>query len=235
MLDCNPAQSPLPTTFKPVPATNTEFEEARHLPYAQLVGAVLYSSTVSQPDLSHAASVLSRYISKWSKTHFGAAKHLLRYLKGTKNYALIFKAVKQTVGYYDSDWGGNLDTQRSTTGYLFKIFEGVVSWRSRRQPTVALSTTEAECMASADAARQAIWLQQLLEDLQLGLGKDPFPIYNHNTDTVALSKNPVYHERSKHIGLQHHYLRERVEDGTISLLHIPSVNNIADLFTKPLP
>jgi transposase InsO family protein len=235
MLDCNPTQSPLPTTFKPVPATDTEFDEARSLPYAQLVGAILYASTVSRPDLSHAASVLSRYISKWSKNHFSAAKHLLRYIKGTTDYALTFKAVKQTVGYCDADWGGDLDTRRSTTGYLFKIFGGVVSWRSRRQPTVALSTTEAEYMASADAARQAIWLRQLLEDLQLGLGQDPFPIYNDNAGTVALSKNPVYHERSKHIGLRHHYLRERVEDGTISLLHIPSVNNIADLFTKPLP
>jgi hypothetical protein len=110
MLDCNPAQSPLPTTFKPVPATDTEFEEAQSLPYAQLVGAVLYASTVSRPDLAHAASVLSRYISKWSKTHFAAAKHLLRYLKGTSDYALTFRAIKQTVGYCDADWGGDLDT-----------------------------------------------------------------------------------------------------------------------------
>jgi len=156
MLDCNPAQSPLPTTFKPVPATDTEFDEARSLPYAQLVGAVLYASTVSRPDLAHAASILSRYISKWSKVHYAAAKHLLRYIKGTTDYALTFRAVKQTVGYCDADWGGDLDTRRSTTGYLFKIFGGVVSWRSRRQPTVALSTTEAEYMASADAARQAV-------------------------------------------------------------------------------
>lgn len=159
----------------------------------------------------------------------------MRYIKGTSDYALTFRAVKQTVGYCDADWGGDLDTRRSTTGYLFKIFGGVVSWRSRRQPTVALSTTEAEYMASADAARQAVWFRQLLDDLQLGLGKDPFPIMNDNAGTIALSKNPVYHERSKHIGLRHHYLREKVEDGTISLLHIPSVNNIADLFTKPLP
>lgn len=101
MLDCNPAQ--LPTTFKPLPATDAEFEEARSLPYTQLVGPILYASTVSRPDLAHPASVLSRYISKWSKNHYAAAKHLLRYIKGTTDYALTFRAVKQTVDYCDAD------------------------------------------------------------------------------------------------------------------------------------
>jgi len=119
--------------------------------------------------------------------------------------------------------------------YVFKVYGGTVAWKSRRQPTVALSTTEAEYMASADAARQAIWLRLLLDDLQLGLGNKPFPIMNDNAGTIALSKNPVHHERSKHIGLRHHFLRERVEDNTISLSHVPSADNIADLLTKGLP
>ena len=124
--------------------------------------------------------------------------------------------------------GGDLDTRRSTTGYVFKVCGGTVAWKSRRQPTVALSTTEAE-YTSTDAARQAIWLRLLLDDLQLGLGNKPFPIMNDNAGTIALSKNPVHHERSKHIG---HFLRERVEDNTISLSQVPSADNIADLLTK---
>jgi len=138
------------------------------------------------------------------------------------------------LGYADADWGGDLDTRRSTTGYVFKVYGALLRGKAGVS-TVALSTTEAEYMASADAARQAIWLRLLLDDLQLGLGNKPFPIMNDNAGTIALSKNPVHHERSKHIGLRHHFLRERVEDDTISLSQVPSADNIADLLTKGLP
>ena len=127
-----------------------------------------------------------------------------------------------------------MDTRRSTTGYVFKVFGGAVAWRSRRQPTVALSTTEAEYMASSDASRQAIWIRLFLDNLGLGLGDQPLQIYN-DSGTIALAKNPVRHERTKHIALQHHFIREKVEDGTVSLLHIPTENNLADCLTKYLP
>lgn len=127
-----------------------------------------------------------------------------------------------------------MDTRRSTTGYVFKVYGGVVAWKSRRQPTVALSTTEAEYMASADAARQAIWLKLLLSDLGLD-HPAPVPILNDNQGAIALSKNPVHHKRSKHIALRHHFLREKVEDKSITLDHVPSAENIADLLTKSLP
>jgi len=118
--------------------------------------------------------------------------------------------------YADADWGGDLDTRRSTTGYVFKVYDGIVAWKSRRQATVALSTTEAEYMAAADATRQAIWLRRLLDDLKLGLGADPHPILNDNMGTLAISKNPVHHERTKHIGMRHHFIREKIEDNTVS-------------------
>jgi hypothetical protein len=235
----NPARNPLPSGFKALPATDEEAEAARHHAYPQLVGSILYASTVSRPDLSHAAGVLSRFVSKWNETHWAAAKHLLRYIRGTTELCLTFdgEAGKRIVlGYADADWGGDLDTRRSTTGYLFKTFGGVVAWKSRRQATVALSTTEAEYMASADATRQAIWLRQLLDDLQMGLKDgEAVSILNDNAGAIALSKNPVHHNRSKHIALRHHFLREQVTEGMVDLAHIPSVDNLADLLTKPLP
>jgi len=164
--------------------------------------------------------------------HWKAAKHLLRY---TSDLCLTAESGDRiALGYADADWGGDLDTRRSTTGYVFKVYGALLRGKAGVS-TVALSTTEAEYMASADAARQAIWLRLLLDDLQLGLGNKPFPIMNDNAGTIALSKNPVHHERSKHIGLRHHFLRERVEDDTISLSQVPSADNIADLLTKGLP
>ena len=238
MKDCNPARNPLPTGFKSITATDDEHQLAKHLPFPQVVGSILYASTITRPDLAHSASLLARYIGKWNLQHWAAAKHLLRYIRGTSDLCLTFTAdnsKRLVLGYADADWGGDLDTRRSTTGYIFKVYGGVVAWRSRRQPTVALSTTEAEYMASADAARQATWLRLLLDDLKLGLDNQPLPIFNDNAGTVAISKNPVHHDKTKHIALRHHYIREKVEDNTISLNHVPSASNIADLLTKSLP
>ena len=235
MLDCNPVSTPLPANFKPIIATDEEFAQAKQHPYAQVVGSILYAATVSRPDLAHAASVLSGYISKWNDSHWFAAKHLLRYIKGTLDLSLTFSDQPMSLAFADADWGGDMDTHRSTTGYLFKVFGGAVAWKSRRQPTVALSTTEAEYMASADASRQAIWIRLFLDNLGLGLGDKPLQIYNDNAGTVSLAKNPVHHERTKHIALRHHFIREKVEDGTVSLHHIATENNLADLLTKYLP
>jgi len=141
-------------------STNTSYEEhhaARHRAYPQAV-SILYASTVTRPDLSQAPGVLSRFISKCNESHWKAAKHLLRYIRGTSDLCLTLTAEsgdRIALGYADADWGGDLDTRRSTTGYVIKVYGGTVAWKSRRQPTV-LSTTEAEYMASADAARQAI-------------------------------------------------------------------------------
>jgi hypothetical protein len=237
--NCNPSKIPLPSGFRPIPATDSEFAEAKHRPYPQIVGSILYASTISRPDLSQPASVLSRFIGKWNETHYQAAKHLLRYVRGTTDLSLVFngdcgKRIIQ--GYADADWGGDLDTRRSTTGYIFKVYGGTIAWKSRRQPTVALSTTEAEYMASADATRQATWLRLLLDDLQIGLPTDtPVSILNDNNGCIALSKNPVHHERSKHIAMRHHFLREKVEDNTVKLDFVPSADNLADMLTKSLP
>jgi hypothetical protein len=237
MTDSSPAKQPLPSNFVSRPATDEEFAEARHEEYPAMVGSIMYAATITRPDIAFAAGLLARTASKWNKTHVHAARHLLRYLRGTTDLCLTFDAIggqRLALGYADADWGGCLDTRRSTTGYLFQTFGGPVAWKSRRQQTTALSTAEAEYMASADAARQALWLRLLLEDLQEST-KGPFPILNDNNACIQLSKNPVHHDRSKHIDMRHHFLRDRVLDSSIILSHVPSSDNLADLLTKSLP
>jgi hypothetical protein len=235
MTNCKPATTPLPSDFRPVAATDGEFEQARHLDFPVLAGSILYAATISRPDLSFAASVLCRYISKWSEAHYKAAKHCLRYIRGTTDLCLMFDATgsnRVAMGYADSDWGGCLDTRRSTTGYVFETYGGVVSWKSRRQPSVALSTTQAEVLAVTDAARQAEWLRQLLDDLGVGLGEKPMPIMNDNSGAVLLSNHPHNHGANKHFDIRTNYLREKTHGNAIKIEHIGTTDNKADGFTK---
>ena len=156
MLNCKETRVPLPSGYKPIAATDAEHRLAAHEPYPAMVGAILYAATITRPDIAFAASVLSRTASKWNKEHVHAARHLLRYIKATLDVCLTFDdsgGSRTMLGYADADWGGCLDTRRSTTGYVFKAFGGPVAWKSRRQPTTALSTMEAEYMASSNAAR----------------------------------------------------------------------------------
>ena len=240
MTSCNPVKTPLPPGFKPTAASDDEVEEAKHLEFPKIAGSVLYLSTITRPDTSYAAGVVARYISRWSSSHVKAAKHLLRYLRGTTDLCLTFDAdTCQTLfaGFADADWGGCQDTHRSTSGYIFKTFGGLTSWRARRQPTVSLSIAEAEYLSSADVAKQAKWLRTLLEDL--GFPQETArTISDDNMGAILLSKNPVHHpvhhDRSKHISLRHHFLRDQVNDNVIKLEHVPSREDQADLFTKSL-
>lgn len=236
MSSCNfkGPRTPLPSTFKPSVASDEEFEEAKHLDFPQIAGSVLYLSTTTRPDIAHAAGVLARYISKWGMKHYEAAKHLLRYLRGTSDLCLCYdgEAGKRLLmGYADADWGGCADTRRSTTGYLYKTWGSITSWRSRRQPTVSLSTAQAEYMASSDAAQQALWLRLLLEDLGFDLS-GPTKILNDNMGAIHLSKNSAAQQSAKYISLRSAMLREQVEAKTIELVHVPSKKNEADMFTK---
>lgn len=233
----NSTKTPFPSNFNPVEATEAEFAAARHLEYPQIAGSILYAATITRPDLAYCAGVLARYISKWSQAHYDAARHLLRYLRGTAHLCLRFDAEaghRIVLGHADADWGGCTSTRRSTTGYVFNTYGGTVAWRSRRQPTVSLSTTEAEYMASTDATKQAVWLAQLLADLGFPIGT-AFPILNDNRGAVELSKNPVAHDKSKHIALRMAFLRENVLKGVITLEHVSTASNTADLLTKALP
>jgi len=137
-----------------------------------MVGSILYAATITRTNIAFAAALLSRTASKWSLEHVHAARHVLQYIRSTLDVCLIYNhsaGLRILLSYTDAEWGGCLDTGRSITGYVFSVFGGQVAWQSWRQPPTALSTLEAECMASSNAARQATWLRQLLSVLNINL------------------------------------------------------------------
>ena len=213
MTDSNPRPTPLPPKFKPCKATDDEFAKAKHLPYNAIVGSILYAATITRPDLAHASSVLSQYMSKWNLEHYKAAKHVLRYIKGTTDLVLQFSSNSSDsdlYGFADADYAADLVNCRSRTGYTFNLFGNCVSWKSKLQQTTALSTQEAEYMAGSNAGKQLVWMRRVCEDLH---GKwfnfdsiinNPTSLLGDNNGTISLSNDPVNHDRCKHIDTRHH-------------------------------
>ena len=156
-------------------------------------------------------------------SHWQAGKRILRYVKGTKGFGILYTASDEfeLVGYTDSDWAGSIDDRKRTSGYVFHMGSGVISWASKKQPIVSQSTTEAEYIEANAAACQAIWLRKILKDL-CERQKDGTTIFCDNISSIALSKNPVFHGRSKHIEIRYHFIRELVENGDIKIgvLHV---------------
>lgn len=203
--------------------------------YQSIVGSLLYAAMATRPDIAQAVGVISKFCSCPNESHMTAAKRILRYLNGTSNLALKFqKSGESLCGYADADWAGDQDDRRSTTGNLFMMADGPVSWLSKKQATVALSTSEAEYVAVSIASQEAIWLRRLLKDLGIDQGK-PTPIMEDNQGAIAMSRNPIGHARTKHIDIRYHFIREQVQEGTISLHYCPTENMIADLLTKAIP
>ena len=190
---------------------------------------------MTRPDITFAVSNVAKYCSKPTKEHWIAVKRIMRYLKGTHNLGLTYKKSDSNscVGFSDSDWAGDLDDRKSTSGYIFQVGGTAISWKSRKQSCVALSTAEAEYIALSLAAQEAIWLRQLNTDLQ---GKQPEPtiLYEDNQAAICLSKNPQCHGRSKHIDIRYHFIREHVNNRNIELKYCPTNNMIVDMLTKGL-
>ncbi|CAI0444726.1 unnamed protein product [Linum tenue] len=182
--------------------------------------------------------LLSRYMETPTKQHLLAVKRVLRYLKGTTTHGIWYKRLKEEdylIGYTDSDYAGDMDDRKSTSGYVFFLAGGTNSWGSKKQPVVTLSTTEAEFVAASYCATQCVWLQRLLGQMGWKEGvKECTSILCDNSSAIKLSKNPVLHWRSKHIDVRFHFLRELVRDGAIELQHCGTTEQIADIMTKPL-
>lgn len=176
--------------------------------YKKLVGSLMYL-TVTRPDMMFVVSLLSRYMGSPTELHVRAAKIVFRYLRGTYGLGIFYKkgGKNELIAHTDSDYAGDLEVRKTTSGHIFIMSSGVVSWSSRKQPVVTLSTTEAKFMAVASCACQAMWLRRILEKLghtQIG----STIVYCDNSSTIKLSKNPMMHGRSKHIHIRFHFLRE---------------------------
>ncbi len=239
MNDCKKIDTPLNASIKlskqDSPKTEKEKLCMSKFPYQSAVGAIMYAMLGTRPDIAFSITALSQFSSNPGYSHWMALKHLLRYLKGTINYKIKYDGSlgSSIVGYCDSDWGNGIDDRRSITGYVFTIAGGAVSWQSKKQPTVALSSVEAEYMASSHAAREALSWKSFL----YGLGyhdilKTPLTIYSDSQGSIALTKNPEHHSRTKHIDVQHHFIRELVLNQKIVYEYKPTDVMVADMLTK---
>lgn len=202
--------------------------------YQSLVGSLLYAAMATRPDIAHAVGVIGRFNAAPNESHMTAVKRICRYLKGTINLKLVYTGtnVCEAIGYSDADWASSLDDRHSTSGIAFIIAGGTVSWLSKRQATVALSTAEAEYVALTSAIQEAVWMRRLLQSL--GESPKTLTIHEDNQGAIKMSHNPVLHSRTKHIDIRYHYIRETVADGTVVLKYCPTKDMIADLLTKPL-
>jgi hypothetical protein len=200
--------------------------------YQRAVGSLMYAMLGTRPDIAYAVSVVSRYAAKPTPTHKAAVTRILRYLRKTIDYALVFKGeLAVLAGYSDSDWAGDYDS-----GYVFSVGSATISWSSKLQATVALSTCEAEYIGQTNATKEAIWLRRLLNEVQPETATKARAtiIYCDNQGAIALAKDPQFHARTKHIDMQHHFVREKVSDGTIQLEYVDTENQVADGLTKAL-
>ena len=215
------------------PKDATEKAYMSKVPYASAVGSLMYAMVCTRPDISHAIGVVSRYMHNPGKEHWQAVKWILRYILNTVDIGLVFQREQggqNVVGYCDSNYAGDLDKHRSTTGYVFTLAKAPVCWRSTLQSTVALSTTEAEYMALTEAVKEAIWLQGLLGEL--GILQEHVKVYCDSQSAIMLAKNQTYHARTKHIDVRYHFIREVIEKGGVCIQKIRTTENPADMLTK---
>ena len=235
MQDCKPISTPLPVNLKlcssMCPTNEEERKEMSRIPYASAVGSLMFAMICTRPDIAQAVGAVSRYMGNPGSEHWSIVKRVLRYIKGTSDVGLCYGGPDFiSTGYVDSDFAGDLDKRKSTTGFVFTLANGAVSWVSKLQSVVALSTTEAEYMAATQACKEAVWIQRLLEEL--GHKQECMTLFCDSQSALHIARNPTFHSRTKHIGVHYHFVREKVEDGTIDMRKIHTKENPADYMTK---
>ena len=238
MKDCNPISTPMDAkiAYKLIPNPNKATLDTIKW-FQGLIGCLLYLLLATRLDIAFSVIKLARFASNPSDIHITAIKRILRYLKGTINYSITYyrnSSNSQYIsGYTDADYAGDLNTAKSTTGFIFYLANGPISWKSKLQTIIAQSTTEAEYIAINAATKEAIYIKSILEELGF-YKQDKFPIYSDNNGALLLAKNPVFHERTKYIAVKYHYIRELIENGVIDLIYINMLEQKADGLTKAL-
>jgi hypothetical protein len=234
MAGCNVCHTPMENRLKLSKASPEDAVDATR--FRSVVGSLRYLCN-SRPDITHAVGMVSRFMEAPSTAHWAAVKQILRYVSGTIGYGCRY--VKGTTqdpvltGFSDSDHASDVDDRKSTTDIVFFLNSGIVTWASQKQKVIALSTCEAEYIAAATATCQGVWLSRLLGEL---IGKPPAMVrlFADNMSAIELSKNPVHHERSKHIDIRYHFIRECIEDDMVDVEHVCTNGQLADVLTKAL-
>lgn len=234
MAGCNACQTPMVPRLKLTKESGSPLVDATL--YRSIVGSLRYL-VHTRPDLAFSVGYVSRFMEEPREDHMAAVKQILRYVAGTKDKGLFYGRKKGTepvlTGFSDSDHAGDVDSRKSTSGIIFFLGDGAVSWQSVKQRIVANSSCEAEYIAAATAACQAIWLALVLADMRGSEVKKPILMVD-NKSTISIIKNPILNDRSKHIDVKFHVIREYSETGQIEVKFISTTDQLGDILTKPL-
>ena len=212
--------------------TNDDFT-ITEFPYREAVGSLVYLATQTRPDIIYAVSVLSRYASNPSQAHINAVRRVFRYLLGTRQRGIILGGKGGICAFSDSDWAGDVDTRRSTTGFIISC-GGPIVWHSRLQTTVALSTCEAEYIALSECSRVLLWIRNILIEIRLVEPDVLIPLYCDNRSAVAQLVHDSISARVRHVDIKYHFVRSLARDNILSVEWIQSANQRADGLTKAL-
>ncbi|MBW0512781.1 hypothetical protein O181_052496 [Austropuccinia psidii MF-1] len=238
MYDCRSVATPLIPNEHLVAATENESEEFKKLElnYRSAIGSLSYISTATRPDISYAVSALSQFLERPGIIHWKAFLHILRYLRGTSRMCINYKGgvIGDAVAYCDADWGNCRVTRRSVSGHLILFNEGLVIWKTKKQPTVSLSSAEAEYKSLCNLASEVLWFQQFCEEVKLTNNSQPMRIYEDNQGCIdtANSDCNANTRRMKHVKIQLHFIREVIKNSKILLVYTPTSTMLADFLTK---
>jgi histone deacetylase 1/2 len=234
MAGCKPVNTPISTTEKLSAFEGDKLGPDDSSKYRSIVGALQYV-TLTRPDISFSVNKVCQYLNSPSTTHMTAVKRILRYLHYTQQVGLRIRKSRSTLvsAFSDADWAGSLEGRRSTGGFAVFLGSNLISWSARKQATVSRSSTEAEYKAVANATAEVMWVQKLLEELRIPSPKKA-QLWCDNIGATYLSANPVFHARTKHIEVDYHFVRERVAQRLLSIGFVPTGDQVADGFTKPL-
>ncbi len=228
-----PVSTPMATNLK---LPKMESLSVNQRLYQLMLGSLMYVAIGTRPDIMFAIHYLSQHSIALGEQHLNMMKRVYCYLNGTPDLGLLFYGNQlncDLVGFSDSDWAGDPNTRRSVSGYAFLFCGAVITWSAKKQPTITLSSTEAEYMAMTHSGKEAVFLNHLFSDLEIPF-KFPISLLVDNQSTIALMENPIFHAHSKHIEVRHHWMREKTGDGTIQLEYVPMADQVADIFTKLL-
>ena len=233
MSSCKPCLTPVDTKSKMSATTSNPCKDPSL--YCSLAGALQYL-TFTCPDISYVVQQICLFMHNLMEDHMNALRRILCYIQGTSQYRLhlYHSSTTSLISYTNVDWGGCPDTRRSTSGYCVFLEDNLISWSSKRKPTLSRSSVEAEYRGVANVVSKSCWLRNLLLELHCPIHKATM-VYCDNVSAIYLSGNPVQHQRTKHIELDIHFVREKVARGQVRVLHVPSQYQIADVFTKGLP
>lgn len=213
---------------------NTYEESNYNVPYREAVESLMFLAIISRPDIAFAVNNVSKFLNNHNASHWQAVKRIFAYLINNIDLGIEYHGNDNEFEFSDADYANDIETRRSTSGYVFSIAHGLVTWSSQRQKLVSMSTAESEYIAAASAAKEAVWLRNLLDDIGYRCGK-PTILYVDNQSTIRLIKNSEFHKRTKHIDIRHHFIREKVEQGDIEVKYVPTNYQRADILTKHFP